>query len=154
MSDYPRMMYHSDGRTAVAHSAHDEKHEFDGWSRSPDAVHRKEPADGDWKMTRPVEGAAVEPGAARGPVDQPGPVDAGTVRSIIRQEMQEHPGLDLSAVASKEDVQALHEKLDALLAHLTDPSEGSSEGEASTQKRRGRPPGSTNRLSGAAGAEE
>jgi hypothetical protein len=155
MSEYPRMLYHSDGRMAVAESAYHEKHEFgEGWSREPQDAHRREPTDGRWNTSEPL--APVEPGTVPTmPRDTPGPVDAGTVRAIIRQEMQEHPGFDLSGAASQEDVDALHDKLDVLLKQLG-VEMPANEGDQ-PRKRRGRPPKTPdNKLTGSAGngAEE
>lgn len=160
MSDYPRLMYHRDGRMAEATSAHHEKHEFgEGWSREPQDVHRREPIDGRWNTSEAFT-APVEPGTVPSvPRDNPGPVDAGTVRGIIRQEMQEHPGFDMSGLATQDDIDALHDKFDALMKALgvelpaADPA---NEGDQ-PRKRRGRPPKNPdNKLTGSAGngAEE
>ncbi|ACS41673.1 hypothetical protein [Methylorubrum extorquens] len=156
MSDYPRLMYHRDGRMAEATSAHHEKNEFgEGWTREPQDIHRREPTDGRWNTAEAFT-APVEPGTvSTTPRDNPGPVDAGTVRAIIRQEMQEHPGFDLSGAASQEDVDALSAKIDALAKALG--AELPAEEGDQPRKRRGRPPKTPdNKLTGSAGngAEE
>lgn len=145
MSDYPRMLYHPDGGMKVAQSAHHEhSDEFKGYTREPHDKHRNEPANGSWTMARPAD-LLTNPATGLPTTDAPGPVDAGTVRRIIREEMQAHPGLNTDGMASAEDVAALHAKMDALLSALgvegADEPEGdepAADGEP--RKRRGRPP--------------
>lgn len=78
MNDYPRLMYHRDGRMAEATSAHHEKNEFgEGWTREPQDIHRREPTDGRWNTAEAFT-APVEPGTVpTTPRDTPGPVEIG-----------------------------------------------------------------------------
>ncbi|SFF76807.1 hypothetical protein [Methylobacterium sp. yr596] len=143
MSDYPRMLYHPDGGMKVAQSAHHEhSDEFKGYTREPHDKHRNEPANGSWTMARPAD-PVVDPATGLPTTDAPGPVDAGTVRRIIREEMQAHPGLNTDGMASAEDVAALHDKIDALMEALGVEAAGEPEAGAPVgdqPKRRGRPP--------------
>ena len=157
------MVYHSDGRTALAMSAHERSHAYGDWGDTPEAIHRAHPDGGRFVSAQmaqtPLQGAA--------PVDPPGPVDAGTMRKLIREELSTHPGMDggliypmLESIVRAElaplmarlgvEVPHLGTVMPAEVEHaeLPDTTETDEAGDHADEprKRRGRPPGSTNRL--------
>lgn len=160
MSDFPRMVYHSDGRTALATTAYERAHTFGDWGDAPEAIHRAHPDGGRFVHTAAVESPLH--GAA--PVDPPGPVDAGTLRKIIREELAMHPGMDGGLIAPmlesivRAEIAPLMAELGVKTPHLgtvqpaeiasADQPDDTEAGDLADEprKRRGRPPGSTNKL--------
>lgn len=160
MSEYPRMVYHSDGRTALAQTAYERAHTYGDWGDVPEAIHRAHPEGG-----RFVSAAMVEnPLHGAVPVDPPGPVDAGTLRKIIREELGMHPGMDGGIIAPmlesivRAELAPLMAAIGVDVPHLgtaqpaeveaNDTTELTEAGDPAEEprRRRGRPPGSTNRL--------
>lgn len=160
MSEYPRMVYHSDGRTAIARTAHERAHTYGDWGDAPLDIHRAHPEGGRLvsaqMVANPLHGAL--------PVDPPGPVDAGTLRKVIREELGMHPGMDggiiapmLQSIVRAElaplfaalgvDTPALGmaQPAESETSETLEPTEAGDFAEE-PRKRRGRPPGSTNRL--------
>lgn len=160
MSDFPRMVYHSDGRTALATTAYERTHTFGDWGDAPEAVHRAHPDGGRFVQTAAIASPLL--GAA--PVDPPGPVDGGTLRKIIREELAMHPGMDGGIIAPmlesivRAELAPLMASLGVEARHLgtvppaepeaSDTTDTTEAGDLADEprKRRGRPPGSTNRL--------
>ena len=160
MSEFPRMVYHSDGRTALAMSAHERSHAYGDWGDIPEAIHRAHPDGGRFVTAQmaqvPLQGAV--------PVDPPGPVDAGTMRKLIREELSMHPGMDGGIIAPmlesiiRAELAPLMARLGVEVPHLgtvmpaeiphTEPTELEEPGDPADEprRRRGRPPGSINRL--------
>jgi hypothetical protein len=163
MSEFPRMVYHSDGRTALAASAHERAHLYGDWGDTPEAIHRAHPDGGRFVARGMVENPLI----GNLPADPPGPVDAGTMRKLIREELSMHPGMDGGIIAPmlesiiRAELAPLMARLGVEVPHLgtvmpaelpptenPDPIEPEEPGDFADEprKRRGRPPGSTNRL--------
>jgi hypothetical protein len=160
MSEFPRMVYHSDGRTAVAATAHERAHTYGDWGDEPLAIHRAHPDGGVFTQTN----AVASPLHAAVPRDPPGPVDAGTMRALIREELSMHPGLDGGIIAPmlesivRAELAPLMALLGAPVPHLGEPLPAEapmtlnteaaevSESEDGQRRRRGRPPGTPNKL--------
>ncbi|GJE37842.1 hypothetical protein [Methylobacterium persicinum] len=155
--DYPRMLYNDDGRVAIVQSAHEHAHSYAGWSSSPGDVHRAHP-DGGRMVTQANAG---DPLMAQKRVDPPGPIDAGTMRAMLREELSTHPGFDgailapiLQAIVRAELAplmtalgvnEAPFGEANASEAVQSDDTEAGDPADE-PRKRRGRPPGSVNRL--------
>jgi hypothetical protein len=162
MNEFPRMVYHSDGRTALAASAHERANTYGEWGDAPEAIHRAHPDGGRFVSAQmaatPLQGAV--------PADPPGPIDAGTMRKLIREELSMHPGLDGGRIAPmlesivRAELAPLMAALGVNAPHLGEPLPVETLPEPETEtdpaemgdltdglrRRRGRPPGSTNKL--------
>lgn len=79
-ADYPRMIYHPDGRTMIVDTPeHENKLRFDGWGQRPQAAH----------MKRPVTQAPILSG---------GDPMGALIRSVLEAVLDER-GLTKAAVA-------------------------------------------------------
>jgi hypothetical protein len=147
------MVYHSDGRVARAESAHERAHIYGEWGETPEAIHRAHPDGGRFV----VRGMVENPLVGGLPIDPPGPVDAGTMRALLREELSTHPGFDGAIIAPilqgivRAELAALYASLGvdpsgSVPSALPELESAPAEPEAEPQRRRGRPPGTPNRL--------